>query len=183
MTADDAELTAILLARRDQAAFGELVRRHQAFLRNMLARMTGDRSWADDLAQETFVHAFERLDQFGGHGSFKSWICQVAYSRFLQAARKRKSERRLLSALAEAGAVAPSSVAAASGDAVDLDRALRALKDEERACIVLCYACGFSHAEASEVLKIPLGTVKSHVQRGRQKLETLLTNAGKADDE
>ena len=57
------------------------------------------------------------------------------------------------------------------GSVVDLDRALATLKEDERAAVVLCYASGLSHSEAAEMLNMPLGTVKSHVNRGREKLK------------
>ncbi len=181
-SAADAELTARLIADRDPDAFGELVRRHQALVRNMLARMTGDRALADDLAQDAFVHAFERLDQFGGRGSFRSWLCRIAYTRFIDAARRRASEQRGLASLRDmadddAGGAGPD-----SGDIIDLERALARLRDAERAAVTLCYACGFSHAEAAEVMRLPVGTVKSHVLRGRQKLEDFMT-PGKANND
>ena len=61
-----------------------------------------------------------------------------------------------------------------AGSIVDLDRALKTLNEEERSAVVLCYACGFSHAEAAETLNAPLGTVKSWVNRGRDKLKERL---------
>lgn len=180
MTVSDAELTASLLATRDPDAFGELVRRHQALVRNMLARMTSDRAAADDIAQDAFVHAFERLDQFRGKGSFKSWLCRIAYTKLVDATRRQASNRRLLSAWRDVG---EESVSTDPGDALDLERALAQLKEAERDCVVLCYACGFSHGEAAAVTGMPVGTVKSHVLRGRQKLEELLTSAKRTDDE
>ncbi len=129
MTSSDAELTANLLATRDPGAFGELVRRHQALVRNMLARMTGDRAAADDIAQDAFVHAFERLDQFSGRGSFKSWLCRIAYTKLVDAARRRASDRRLLSAWRDAE---EESAQFDPGHAVDLERALAQLKEAER---------------------------------------------------
>ena len=57
------------------------------------------------------------------------------------------------------------------GARVDLDRALATLGEEERVCVVLCYASGLSHSDAAEVTGLPLGTVKSHVNRGKGKLK------------
>jgi RNA polymerase sigma-70 factor (ECF subfamily) len=63
---------------------------------------------------------------------------------------------------------------AATGAALDLDRALAALNDDERTAVLLCYAGGMSHAEAAEAMGAPLGTVKSWVNRGREKLKERL---------
>jgi len=63
------------------------------------------------------------------------------------------------------------------GSVVDLDRALATLKDDERTAVVLCYSCGMSHSEAAEATGMPLGTVKSHVNRGREKLKAFFETA------
>lgn len=167
MGAADEQLAA-LAAAGDMAAFGELVRRHQGLVRSMLARMTGDRARAEDIAQDAFIRAFEKIEAFSGKGSFKGWLCRVAYTEFLMAARKGRSQARMLDAY---GADLDESEAPRDmGSVVDLDRALATLKEDERQVVVLCYAGGLSHSEAAEVTGLPLGTVKSHVNRGREKL-------------
>lgn len=176
MSATDEELTALVLAVGDKHAFGALVRRHQGIVRNMLARMTGDRAWADDIAQDTFVRAFERIRLFSGQGSFRSWLCGIAYHEFLRAARRTRSARRTLDAYTrEEQSAQSTSTAAPSTDALDVNRALAGLVEAERTAVLLCYACGLSHTEAADVMNLPLGTVKSHVLRGRKKLESLLS--------
>jgi RNA polymerase sigma-70 factor (ECF subfamily) len=177
VTATDEELTALVIAFGDKQAFGALVRRHQGVVRNMLARMTGDRATADDIAQDAFLRAFERIRSYSGEGSFRSWLCGVAYNELLHAARKTRSARRTLDAYADRERVAaPGSAAGPTGDAIDINRALARLPDAERTAVVLCYACGFSHPEAAELMKLPLGTLKTYVLRGRQKLEDLLSS-------
>lgn len=170
MAASDEELVALVLAARDRAAFGELVRRHQAMVRAMLMRMCRDHALADDLAQEAFIRAFDKIDAFKGQGSFKAWLCRIAYTEFLMHARKRRSSQRTAEAFgreAEERSEAP----AMAGQSLDLDRALATLKEDERVCVILCYANGLTHAEAAQVTGLPLGTVKSHVNRGRDKLK------------
>ncbi len=177
MAETDEELTALVLAVGDKEAFGALVRRHQSVVRNMLARMTGDRAAADDIAQDAFVRAFERIGSYSGGGSFRSWLCGIAYNEFLHAARKMRSAQRTLDAYADSeGAAGPGSQAAPTGDAIDINRALARLADAERTAVVLCYACGFSHPEAAAVMKLPIGTLKTYVLRGRRKLEDLLSS-------
>jgi len=76
-----------------QAEFGVLVRTHQSKVRGFLRRLTrGDAALADDLAQETFLEAHRKLAQYRGEGSFGSWLCGIAWSRFLMERRKRKEE-------------------------------------------------------------------------------------------
>lgn len=169
MTGTDNDLVALVLAARDRDAFGELVRRHQALVRALLMRMCRNHALADDLAQDAFIRAYNRIDSFKGDGSFKAWLCRIAYTEFLMHARKRKSMARTTDALARE----PEEVDEAprtAGQSLDLDRALATLKDDERICVVLCFANGLTHSEAAEVTGLPLGTVKSHVNRGRDKL-------------
>lgn len=152
------------------AAFGTLVREHQSKLRGFLRRLTrGDAALADDLAQETFIEAQRKIAQWRAEGSFSAWLCGIAWSRFLMERRKRKEE--LPGELPEeAGADPAPSVQAR----LDLERAMARLGPEERAALTLCYALGHSHGEAAEILDMPLGTVKSHVLRGREKLKAML---------
>lgn len=176
MSATDEELAALVVAVKDRAAFGELVRRHQSLVRGMLARMTGNRALADDLAQSAFMRAFEKIGSYRGEGAFKSWLCRIAYAEFLQARRKRAAVERTMAQFQAAQALAASAQRGVDrGEVVDLDRALATLSEDERACVVLCYACGMSHGEAAAATGLPLGTVKSHVSRGREKLRAQMT--------
>ena len=153
-----------------QAEFGVLVRTHQSKVRGFLRRLTrGDAALADDLAQETFLEAHRKLAQYRGEGSFGSWLCGIAWSRFLMERRKRKEEP--LDELPESASADP---APASADRLDLERAMARLSAEERAALTLCYALGHRHGEAVEILHLPHGPVKSHVLRGREKLKAML---------
>jgi RNA polymerase sigma factor (sigma-70 family) len=154
----------------DVAAVGVLVRQHQSALRGFLRRLTrGDHALADDLAQETFLEAHRKLAQFQGRGSFAGWLYAIAWSRFLMETRRRKLEP--LDEMDEGETCSPESGSVAK---LDLERAFALLKPAERAALTLCHAAGMSHEEAATALKMPLGTVKSHVARGREKLKTLL---------
>lgn len=163
-----------LLARavqaRDVAAFAALIRQHQSKLRGFLTRMTrGDRALADDLAQETFLLAWKNIGQFRFEGSFAGWLCGIAYTRALMELRKRKLEP-----LDDADwIIAPETERAAQAK-LDVEKALARLSPPERAALTLCYTFGFSHEEAAKILDTPLGTVKSHMLRGREKMRTIL---------
>lgn len=170
MSQTDEMLVARVVAAADRRAFGELVNRHQRVVRGMLVRMTGRPADADDLAQETFVQAWKRIETYRGQGSFKSWLCQIAYSRLLMAARKEKARNRMMDGVA-AQPQETGTQPFQPGARIDLDRALAQLGNDERACVVLCYASGLSHSEAADVTGLAIGTVKSHVNRGRAKLK------------
>ena len=85
---------------QDTAAFGELIRRHQSQVRNFLRKLAGDINYADDLAQDCFLHAWNKLQTYTGRGSFIGWLLKVAYTTFLQSKRKSK---RYAEVLDEAG--------------------------------------------------------------------------------
>jgi len=173
VSASDQELVALVIATKDRNAFGELVRRHQGLVRSMLTRMCGNAALGDDLAQDAFIRAFTKIGSFTGKGTFKSWLCSIAYREFLMARRKREAADKALDRLMREQ-TEDSAPPRDAGSIVDLDRALKTLNEEERSAVVLCYACGFSHAEAAETLNAPLGTVKSWVNRGRDKLKERL---------
>ena len=171
-TGHDVELAA-LAAGGDRRAYGELVRRHGSAVRGLLRRMGADSATADDLAQDAFMTGFEQAAEFRGEGTFGAWIRRIAARLYLK---KVKREARLIFS----DAVEPNedvTARDASKDAasrIDLDEALKSLSRGERLCVSLCYGADWSHAEAAEALNIPIGTVKSHVKRGLDKLRAKL---------
>ena len=156
----------------DAAAFGELVRRHQSQVRNFLRKLAGDPAAADDLAQDCFLHAWNKLSSYSGRGSFIGWLMKVAYTTFLQSKRRSKRYSEILE---EAGHVADAeskSYTEPSEEVTDLGKLLAVLEEEERAVMVMSYACGMSHREISEATDQPVGTVKSIIFRGKEKIRT-----------
>src|SRR5512141_3062397 len=180
----DAMLIARVVVHDDRHAFAELVRRHQSMLRATLRRLTaGNHALADDLAQETFLLAYRNLKSFRQEARFPTWLYRIATNAFLAHARKRKEE--LLGdadaevadddqpGLAHAGEVVGDHARAANLR-LDMERALAVLSEGERAAIVQCYHNDLSHEEAAYVLGCPVGTVKTHILRAKQKLRSKL---------
>ncbi|WP_091738561.1 RNA polymerase sigma factor [Phenylobacterium immobile] len=165
----DVELCA-LSAAGDRRAFEELVRRHGTAVRALLRRMGADGSTADDVGQDAFIAAFEQIAEFRGEGTFTAWVRKIAARLYLRRIRK---DRRLVALVADEAEPAPETGPGADGK-IDLDRALNTLSAVERICVSLCYGAGVSHVEAAEALNLPLGTVKSHVKRGLDKLRARL---------
>ena len=99
MGPSDQELVARVVALRDPDAFGQLVQRYQSQVRGWLRQLTHDPMLADDLAQDTFIRAWDKLHTFAGTGRFSAWLMKLAYSMFLQFQRKSKSNQRLLERL------------------------------------------------------------------------------------
>jgi RNA polymerase sigma-70 factor (ECF subfamily) len=180
----DAELIARTVAGDDRHAFAELGRRHQSAVRACLRRLTaGNHALADDLAQETFVLAWRNLRSFRQEARFSTWLYRIATNCWLADARKRKET--LLGDSEDAVADDDEATAPASGIPdhargtalkVDMERALAVLSEAERAAIVQCYHNDLSHEEAAFVLGCPVGTVKTHVHRAKQKLKVALAS-------
>ncbi|MBL8552972.1 MAG: RNA polymerase sigma factor [Phenylobacterium sp.] len=153
------------------AAFARLVERHQQAVRAFLRRACGDWALADDLAQETFLAAWSRIGRLEAGASVRAWLCGIGYNKHLTAIRSRTRARTREAAWEEER---PSQASAMSDERMTLETALKSLPDDQRACVALCLAADFSHAEAAEALGLPLGTVKSHVTRGRARLLEVL---------
>lgn len=174
MSFTDADLIARVLLREDQHAFGELVRRHQSPVRGFLVKLAGgDAHRADDLAQETFLKAWKSLNTFRGTAKFSTWLFGIACNEWRMHARGRKEL-----ALEEMADPPPEPEQPSAADTsqlrLDLAEAMKNLTVAERAAIVLCCQNGLSHEEAAQVLECPLGTVKTNVLRGREKLRRRL---------
>ncbi len=166
-THDEARL--ITAARRGESrAFAALVDAHQQAVRGFLRRFTGHWADADDIAQEAFVTAWRKLDAFEGRSSFRSWVCGIGFRIARDARRSHdRASVRDTDWLAEND---DAQDAASIEDRMALAAAMATLPDEQRAAVALCLGEGFSHSEAAAILKLPLGTVKSHVTRGRERL-------------
>ncbi|WKL56348.1 RNA polymerase sigma factor [Asticcacaulis sp. ZE23SCel15] len=153
-------------------AFGELVRRHSGALRTHLRRMGAQSSDADDIAQETFMAAFERLSEFRFEGPFIAWLKMIASRRYLK---KLKVAQKYLFTddvtLFETPDQAPPP---ADMRLHDLDSALSQLKPIERVCVTLNFSAGLSHGDVAVETGLPLGTVKSHIKRGLDQLKFAL---------
>jgi RNA polymerase sigma factor (sigma-70 family) len=157
-------------------AFSRLVERHQQAVRAFLRRASGDWAQADDLAQETFLAAWSRIGRLKAGASVRAWLCGIGYNKHLTAIRSAGRERARGAAYEADREV---TLGATPEDRLALERAMAGLPAEQRACVALCLAAEFSHAEAAEALGMPLGTVKSHVSRGRARL---LQALGECDD-
>ena len=186
MSADPTEagLIARVLAEDDRGAFATLVNRHQGAVRGLLGRLCGgDRALADDLSQETFVRVYRGLATFRGGAQFATWLHRVAYNVFLSRAGRR--EALPVGVGDEARAHQPRAVGSeAALLRYDLERAMQALKPAEAAAVTLSYAHQLSHQEIAEVLGCPVGTVKTHIARGKERLrgelEDWQTRSGEA---
>jgi RNA polymerase sigma factor (sigma-70 family) len=176
-SADEARVDQALVTRAllgdDRRAFEQLVRRHQGMVRSQLCRLLhGDGAAADDLAQETFLLAWRKLDQFRNEARFSTWLYRIAYACFLQACRKKSWGIHHADDHEMTQLPAPSQTMDLR---LDLARAMQHLSKAEQAVLLHCAQLGLSHDEAAYVLEMPLGTVKTHATRGKAKLKTWLS--------
>lgn len=173
---NDSVLIQRVIADGDHHAFSELVKRHQSTLRASLRKMTGGQAeLADDVAQETFILAWKNIGKFRFEAKFSTWLYRIAFNCW-QSDVRRKSEVLM----DEADLPAPSaddatpSHASTVGMSRDVARAMVDLSDMERAAINACYYNDLSHDEAAYALGIPLGTLKTHVLRAKEKMRQRL---------
>ncbi len=155
----------------DRQAFAELVHRHGGILRTHLRRMGAQGADADDMAQEAFMICYEHLQEYRFDGPFIGWLKKIASRRYLK--KVRGNAKYLLTD--DMSAYEPEAVTTDNGfKAHNLDAALGRLRPVERLCVTLNFSGDLSHQEIADELKIPLGTVKSHIKRALDQLKAIL---------
>lgn len=158
----------------DNDAFTALVKLHQGKVRAFLVRLSRSHATADDLAQETFIKAHRKMDSFAGKGSFSGWLFRIAYNCFLEHRRSNLRRNEIGEQYGHEQDLLASNYDDITALQMDLEQAMRQLNPDETAAISLCHGQGFSHQEVSDILKMPLGTVKSNINRGKAKLREIL---------
>ena len=151
--------------------FIALVEREQEALRGFLfALCCGNKSDADDLAQDTLVKAYLSLTGYQDKGRFRSWLFKIAHNTFLNhMARQRTTE-----SIDEARTLVSNTAADSSFEHQDLYMALRALPPKERSAITLFYLNGYSINDIAKITDASEGAVKTQLSRGRDKLKAKL---------
>jgi len=171
----DRDDESLLAAVRDgsEHAFNMLIDRHQQAVRTFLRGLLSNHSEADDIAQETFLAAWTQAKSFRGQASVRSWLFSIAWRKakgsqrgWFRAARRDTAYHELSSG--EQAQETPAE------DRIAVREALLSLPLDQRAAVTLVLGSGYTHAEAAEMLGIPLGTIKSYVLRGRVKLRDIL---------
>lgn len=176
------------LARRaqrgDQEAFAELVTRHQRYVYNLAYRLLRDAQEAEDLAQEAFLRAWRGLggyrgaDEAGG-AQFTTWLYRIVtnlcYNRLPGLRRQiAEADKEALERVPAPPAEGPRASYEAGEQQARVQAAIEALPDKYRLVVTLYYVQGQSYQEIADVLNLPLGTVKTHLYRARERLKALL---------
>jgi RNA polymerase sigma factor (sigma-70 family) len=156
-----------------ERAFNLLVDRHQQAVRMFLRGLTNAAD-AEDIAQETFLVLWTKAKSFKSESSVRTWLLSIAWHKAKGWHRRWFRRARRDTTYHETAAVLQAGESIDAADRHALGQALAQLSTDQRAAVMLCQACGLSHAEASEALDMPLGTIKSHVGRGLARLREIL---------
>ena len=155
---------ATLAAAGDAHAFGRLYRDHAGRIHSLARRMAGDEE-ADELTQDVFVRAWEKLGTFRGESAFGTWLHRLAVNLIL-GRRQQMATRRAREAGDEALAWTPGR-SARPELAMDFEKAVQRLPDGARQVFVLFDVEGYRHEEIAALLEISVGTSKSQLHRAR----------------
>ncbi len=174
MSLTDESLVARVVATGDQHAFATLVRRHQSSVRSRLRQLcAGDVATADDLAQEVFLKAYRNLGSWRAEAPFSSWLGAIAHRTFLSHARLARSRFERPGDVEDPENEAPGEQARALARH-DVQKAMTGLRAEERVALALTFGEDLTHEEAAARLEWPVGTLKTHVLRAKEKLRRRL---------
>lgn len=173
--APDAELADVAAASAgDRRAFERLYRTHGQRIYALCLRMCGDQSAAEELVQDVFVRAWQKLDSFRGDAAFGTWLHRVAVNIVLSRRKKDGRQRDRMSDDEDAIDVVPTrSVSIA--ERVDLESAIAQLPVGARRIFVLHDVEGYTHEEIGEILDITSGGSKAQLHRARMLLREALS--------
>jgi len=173
----DADADLVLQSQNgDPAAFEALIRNHQHMVHSLTYRMTGSLADAEDLAQETFIRAYEQIGSFRGSSKFSTWLYRIAVNTCLNWRQSEARRFQLQANCAEEFAARHAAGEDLPGDqANEIQAALLKLPAKQRAAIVLTIYDGLNHAEAAKILHCSETTVSWRVFAAKRKLKRLLT--------
>lgn len=175
MMESDALLVHRTLVMKDQRAFAFLMWRHQLMVRAMLSRCCRrDSHSIDDLVQETFLRAYLSLASFRSEAKFSTWLYRIAFNLVADKFRRKSFEYCDLDSIED---LADDCQHLHQSDLrADITKAMSSISDAQKVAIRLCLEEGYTHADAATEMNVPLGTVKSHVARGKANLQELLAH-------
>ena len=156
----------------DTEAFAALVNQYQKMVLALAFRMTGSLDDAEDLAQETFLRAYQQLDSFRGEAKFSTWLCKIVMNLSLNW-RKRENRRSDIHAKWLENAISADAGREAFPDELShrVQKALNKLPAKQRAAIVLTVYENHNYAEAAKLLDCAEATISWRVFAARQKLK------------
>jgi RNA polymerase sigma-70 factor, ECF subfamily len=172
--APPASLTVRRAQKGDVAAFEELYRENLGRVYAVCLRLCGDSGRAEELTQDVFVRAWEKLDSFQGRSAFSTWLHRLAVNVVLGERRSEKVRVGKVFATDDLEAFDSPSKGMDPGDGIDLERAIAALPPGARAVLVLHDVEGYRHDEIAEMHGTAVGTSKAQLHRARRLLREML---------
>lgn len=172
--------------RGDRDAFDALMRRHERKVFNFAYRLSGNYDEANDIAAEAFVRVYTRIQSFRGDSAFLTWLFRIVTNVFLDARKRRRSrpaesleqlidaDDRALARHADEASVNPQAELERAERDELLQRAIASLPEYQRAMILLYHVEGMSYEEIAQAMDLPVGTVKSRLNRARRALREAL---------
>jgi len=172
-----------------EAAYRELLARYERPVFSLIFRMVRDRETAEDLAQETFIKVLNNLDRYSPEFKFSSWLFKIANNLTIDHLRRRRVDTISIegapdAVTAESARATTIAVVSAGESPLEelesrelgtaIERAIGKLRPEYRACIMLRHVEDKSYEEIAEIVKLPLGTVKTYIHRARHELRAAL---------
>ena len=170
-------------------AYRELIKRYERPVFSLIYRMVRDNETAEDLAQETFIKVLNNIDRYRPEFKFSSWLFKIANNLTIDHLRRRRLDTISIEGAPDAvtaESARATSIMIASGNesplaelesrelGASIERAIAQLRPEYRACIMLRHVEDRSYEEIAEIVKLPLGTVKTYIHRARHELRAAL---------
>ncbi len=173
---DDIRWITQLILLGDKNAFDKLVRKYQSPIRRFFLNLTvGDSQLSDDLAQETFIKAYLNISSFKGISGFSTWLYRIAYNVYYDSVRARKYYADIDEHVIDNQHQTQNEF---SAEKLDIYKALNQLRKEEQTAVLLFYMEDKTHKEIAKIMNCPLGTVKTYILKGKERLGVYLTKQG-----
>lgn len=169
-TTADEDLVRAFVQQEDRDALEVLLRRHQTRVYGLAYRLLGNRADALDAAQEVFINLFRKAASFKGQAAFTTWLHRLTVNACTDLGRKRARTPQPI----EEVEIASADPIDSADERLDVEKALKALPEEQRTAAVLRDLNGLSYQEIAEITGVPVGTVKSRIARARMALAGLL---------
>jgi RNA polymerase sigma-70 factor (ECF subfamily) len=165
MSQSDLSLIAKVVFNDDHESFGILIDKYQSDIHGLFFKLTnGDVDIINDLSQEVFIKIYKHLKGFKATAKFSTWIYKISINVFYD------YQKSLSRNYQNENEVSVNNIESIDNK-IDINKALQILSDKERVAILLHYEKGFTHKEIQKIMKLPLGTVKSLILRGKLKLK------------
>jgi len=160
----------------DKNAFDKLTCKYQSPIRRFFLNLTaGDGPLSDDLAQETFIKAYLNIKAFQGLSGFSTWLYRIAYNVYYDSVRAQKHYEDIDEGIIDSQ---HHTLNEFSAEKMDIYKALKILRKEEQTAVLLFYMEDKTHKEISRIMNCPLGTAKTYILKGKERLTVYLTKAG-----